>query len=340
MNQQLITLFIQLREQAKSDNDSAKAFRINTYNKVIKYLESYPYDIKTIDDVNNFAQSHEGIGKKTITRMIEYIQTGNMTDVIPMSTPLQEHMKYFNVSEPIAQQIISAGYTDPTKVPSMILEYIQVTNLFKEVYGVGSVNADKWYYQGYRKLSDIPQNELTRSQQIGIKYVNDFKQQIPRSEIASLDTYLKQIQGLTFEICGSYRRGLSTSGDIDIIILDIPNFDIVQFLTSLPFIMKDDILAQGSKKINAVALIDKIYRRIDFEIVQQEEYPFALLYFTGPKEFNIALRDRARKMNWKLNEKGLTLTNGELLLQKSEKEIMMTLGFPYYTPQERQELYS
>lgn len=340
MNRELITIFTQLKDLANNEKaDSASSFRVKSYNKVIKYLESYPTQIKTINDINIFSNTHDGIGKKTIDRMIEFINTGTLKELNEIqhsNNPIHQHMKHFNIDASSAEQLIKAGYTDPTKVPPIVLEYINVTNMFKEIYGVGPVNADKWFYEGYRTLSDIPQESLTYAQQIGIKYYNDFKQRIPRNEIDKLNNYLNQINGLTFMICGSYRRGLPDSGDIDIVVLDVPNTSLIEYLITLPFMR--EILAKGTKKINGVALIDKVHRRIDFEIVQKEEYPYAILYFTGPKEFNIALRDRARKMGWRLNEKGLILANGESFNLSSEKEIMETLGFPYYTPEEREKL--
>ena len=64
---------------------------------------------------------------------------------------------------------------------------------------------------------------LTKGQRIGLKYFQDFEERIPRKEIEATEKILRsEIQRLDpdyeITICGSYRRGLPTSGDIDVLL--------------------------------------------------------------------------------------------------------------------------
>ena len=112
-----------------------------------------------------------------------------------------------------------------------------------------------------------------------------------------------------FEIVGSYRRGADNSGDIDVIITsknDDPKvFDLfIGALIQNKIII--ELLSKGKKKSLTVGkLRGHPARRLDFMFSTKEEYPFAVLYFTGSKIFNTLMRARALKMGYTMNEHGL-----------------------------------
>ena len=65
-----------------------------------------------------------------------------------------------------------------------------------------------------------------------------------------------------------------------------------------------NVLAHGDTKSSVVLTGGT---QADLRIVSDEEYPFALNYFTGSKEHNVALRGRAKKAGWSLNEYGFSV---------------------------------
>jgi DNA polymerase/3'-5' exonuclease PolX len=77
--------------------------------------------------------------------------------------------------------------------------------------------------------------------------------------------------------------------------------------------------------------------RIDVRFVDKESWPFALLYFTGPKSFNIKMRNQAKEEGYeKLNEYGLYLLDGRPVEGiKNEEDIFDFLGMDYVDPDER-----
>ena len=76
--------------------------------------------------------------------------------------------------------------------------------------------------------------------------------------------------------------------------------------------------------------------QVDVRIFDKEEYPTALLYFTGPKEHNITLRSLAKKQGFKLNEYGLYENESGLKLRtESEADIYKLLKCEYQTPEKR-----
>jgi len=74
----------------------------------------------------------------------------------------------------------------------------------------------------------------------------------------------------------------------------------------------------------------------DLRVVTRQEFPYALVYFTGSKEHNVRLRGIAKKKGWKLNEYGI-FDGDNLVTCKSEEEIYRALGLPYIPPELRED---
>ncbi|KAF4968561.1 hypothetical protein FZEAL_10369 [Fusarium zealandicum] len=97
---------------------------------------------------------------------------------------------------------------------------------FYNIWGVGDVTAREFYRKGWRDLDDLVQygwNSLSRSQQIGVKYFDEFLLKIPRDEVASIGAtilrHARQIDsGFEMVIVGGYRRGKQQSGDVDVVL--------------------------------------------------------------------------------------------------------------------------
>ena len=98
-------------------------------------------------------------------------------------------------------------------------------------------------------------------------------------------------------------------------------------------------LAEGVKKYMGVAqLRRKPGRRIDLMLTPRAEYPYALLYFTGSKAFNIRVRRAALEKGLSLNEYGLTLLKGSLKRLpriESEHQLLEYLIGEYVEPKDR-----
>ncbi|KAL0933021.1 DNA polymerase type-X family protein pol4 [Colletotrichum truncatum] len=103
---------------------------------------------------------------------------------------------------------------------------LSVMHLFYGVWGVGDATARHFYQKGWRDLDDVVEygwDSLTRVQQIGVKFYDDFKLKIPRHEVESIaNIILSHAQRFSPDfqmvIAGGYRRGKKGSGDVDVII--------------------------------------------------------------------------------------------------------------------------
>ncbi|MCJ1305474.1 hypothetical protein MMC08_008288 [Hypocenomyce scalaris] len=105
---------------------------------------------------------------------------------------------------------------------------LQVLRVFYEIWGVGATTARQFFYDhGWRDLDDIVEQgwqTLSRVQQIGVKYYDEFQQKIPRAEVesiaATIITHAKRVRddGIECILVGGYRRGKRESGDVDLIL--------------------------------------------------------------------------------------------------------------------------
>ncbi|KAH0536998.1 hypothetical protein FGG08_006170 [Glutinoglossum americanum] len=105
---------------------------------------------------------------------------------------------------------------------------LRVLRLFYEIWGVGATTAREFYYdKGWRDLDDIVEQgweSLSRVQQIGVKYFEEFQRKISRQEVESIAEIITQHarevrdDGIESCIVGGYRRGKQMSGDVDVIL--------------------------------------------------------------------------------------------------------------------------
>ena len=99
---------------------------------------------------------------------------------------------------------------------------------------------------------------------------------------------------------GSLRRGRETVGDLDLLVTGRDPASIADHFVKFPGIAA--ILAKGEDKVSVKLKNDL---QVDVRLLERSAYGAALQYFTGSKEHNVALRDRAKRHGWKLNEYGL-----------------------------------
>jgi DNA polymerase/3'-5' exonuclease PolX len=132
--------------------------------------------------------------------------------------------------------------------------------------------------------------------------------------------------GLTYKITGSIRRKVPKVKDIDVVIVS-EEFDSWEYFVES---ISDKILRKGEQEI------DFNYNGIDINIraVPKEEFGAGILYFTGPRSFEIFLRQEAKKKGYKLNRHGLFDSEGKHIV-KTEKDIFKKLDIPYIEPEER-----
>jgi NAD-dependent DNA ligase len=303
--------FIELMEQLSNIMlKQGEPFRARAYQKAQETIMSYQGDILSPNDLKN----QPGIGSTIMEKLNEFVLTGTL-------------------------KILERERNNPV-------------NILTDIYGVGPKKAKDLVDKGITSIEDLRKNQqlLNDIQKIGLKYYEDVIKRIPRTEIQDYENIFNNefkkvaTNDSHFEIVGSYRRGAQNSGDIDVIITaDSPKV----FTNFIDELIKKQIilyvLSRGSNKCLVMAKIpssDSV-RRVDFLYTSLEEFPFAILYFTGSKHFNTVMRHIALENGYTMNEHGINKIEakkkGEKVdhIFKNEKDIFDFLGIIYKNPTER-----
>lgn len=338
LNQEIAKALQELGEFEKNVN--GQIYKYNAYHKAAYSIAHCPVKINS----GTKAMDLDGVGKKIASRIDEFVEFGKIKELEEM-----KHSDYFkSVSE------------------------------LNRVLGIGPAHARKFYREGVRKIEDLNdrKDELTHEQQLGLKYFQDFEKKIPREEVEKIEKLVIDVverldDKYVVTVCGSYRRGLPFSNDIDILIthplfvskswaksnaIDPEVSDhIVQYKKSPKFLLSKiidklieikflshDIIAFGDTKFMGICSLNNKspFKRIDIRIFPHDEYYPALLYYTGSFTFNHEMRKLALQKGYTLNEYSLRKVApngvaGKPLHIKSERDIFDYLEMDYKRPNER-----
>ena len=149
-----------------------------------------------------------------------------------------------------------------------------------------------------------------------------------------LDTLRLHPEVSQLAVAGSYRRAKETVHDLDFLVATKEPALVCQDFTTLPQVAS--IIACGDTKA-AVRLHNGL--QCDLRAVSNAQFPFALQYFTGSKEHNVALRSLALKQGFSLNEYGFTATDGTSQPPAAihdEADLYHALGLDFIQPELRE----
>jgi len=260
--------------------------------------------------------------------------------------------------------ILKTGTSDGIEINE---EMSAVENLSK-IAGIGPATASKLYnelnvttVEELREIYDLNKNVINSKQAIGLRHYDDLLKRIPRVEMNNWKDILTSIFQDTLDslnldgnlvISGSYRREKEDSGDVDVLIISKSYNEFLmntfyKNLIEVGIFKEENVMASGGTKIMAVAKILDTFRHVDIFYFSSDVFPFALLFTTGSKEFNLKMRSHALKLGFSLNERNLTKKNGTLVseeeyitkikkrLPENEEDIFKFLDYKYIEPQFR-----
>ena len=282
----------------KRDAANKEVFSARAYAKVISQLRDLSDPIIHYEDLKNI----KGIGQKIEKKIKEILETGSLAAA-------EKAKEVYN---------------------------IDALDAFQHIYGVGPTKASELVKLGITSIEELRKQPdiLNEKQKIGLQYYEDLLERIPRTEMIIHQAILEKVIP-EMEIVGSFRRESETSGDIDVLLKgDLRQY--VSLLQECGYIK--EILALGDHKCMAISQVNGKARRLDLLVTPDEEYAYAMLYFTGSDRFNVACRQHALTMGYTLNEHKLTSlhsTASAIPYMKTEKDIFTFLGLRYIQPSKR-----
>lgn len=304
-----------------SESKTSNMYRIDAIEKNAKYIKNMTKTIKSENDVKNI----KGFGKGTISRIKEILDTGDLKELKILKYKLKNLYKKHQIVEKLCT-VIGIGQ----------IIGLQLVNL----HNITSLED----FKARVKSGDIEVNDKIR---LGLKYEGKFEKIIKRKYITNIYNNIKNYLSIESIVCGSYRRGKETSHDIDLLLCDkkLVTLDDVKNSTKLSKIIRklkknkiitDDITSENvkTKYMGFTTYKNKLYR-IDIRLVPYESYYSSIVYFTGSYETNIRMRNKAKKLAYKLSEYGIFNVMGKKVPINSEQDVFRILRMPYLEPWER-----
>jgi DNA polymerase (family 10) len=291
-------------------------FKIRAYQRAVRSIEYLPVELEQMAAEGKLKEI-PGVGEAIARKITELVTTG--------------HLGYYDKLKAEFPEGVSALLDIPGVGPKTAL-------LLSRELEVGSADELEAAIIGgqvarlYRMGDKAADNILHRIQAMRHK-----DRRIPIGEVLpvvdEITAQLQELPGLRNLVpAGSLRRFLETIGDIDLMGTTADAVGVLNAFTGLPQVK--EVLASGTTKASVVVSGDW---QVDLRIVEPDSFGSLLQYFTGSKQHNINLRERARRRGLSLSEYGITeLATGRLEKYATEEAFYHRLGLQYIPPEIRE----
>jgi len=298
-------------------------FRIRSYQRAAEAIEALPNSIASLVCEPKKLLEVPGIGKGMAANIKELCESGQ----------LKLHQELLQKYRPSMLELLKIQGLGP-KTIALIWSAFQVSDL---------AGVEQLAREG--KLRELPRLSEKSEQKI-LKAIEDYRRISGRFLLDEADrtaqkltAHLAHIAGIEkITPAGSLRRGRETVGDLDILITgpccvdDQMRLGLMEEILRFPGIV--DVLAKGDNKVSFKL---RNGMQVDVRTLPPESYGAALQYFTGSKNHNVTLRQRALKQGYTLSEYGLfTLDNNERVAGTTEDDIYGNLGLEWIAPELRE----
>lgn len=292
------------------------AFKCRAYANAARALSDNLTDLEQII-AEGRVREIRGIGEAIAGRISEYYATGKI-----------QYYEDLKISFP-------ESLLELTGIPNLGPKKIKV---LYETFAIATVGELEYACRENRLIGLAGFGEKSQEKILkGIEFMKQHKGEhlfadVYPQALAIRDKLREKVPGSLIEICGSIRRRKEVIRDMDILVAGGDREALSLAFTTLTGI--EEIYLTGDTK-TSVRLISGI--DADLRIVEPQEFPFALMYFTGSKEHNVRLRGIAKKRNLKLNEYGL-FHGANPVSADSEEHIYHRLGLDYVAPELREDM--
>ena len=289
-------------------------FKIRAYRNGADIVSNHPHDLAALDETG--LREIPGIGKDLAGKIREISQTGDA----------EFHRELVAEFPPTILDLLNLQGVGPKTVATLYRELgVRTLEDLERAAADGRIRALRG--MGAKKEALILKALEERKRFAG-------RHLLPHAHdaAAALVSYLRErAPDATIEPVGSLRRGCDTCGDLDLLASGAPASLMEDFVD---YNSVERVLGQGETK-SSVLLAGGF--QADLRLVAADSRGAALQYFTGSKAHNIALRDRAIDLGFKLNEYGLFRTEDDVRVAgEREEDIYAALGLEWIPPELRE----
>ena len=283
-------------------------FKVRAYHRAAEQITRLNRSLQSMNGEE--IRQIEGVGERIAQKIQEILEKGTFQEL----------------------ETIRAG------IPATLIELLNLE-------GVGPKTiAHLWRTMGIQSLDDLERAARghriraikgfgERKEQDILHAIDLYRQQGSRMTRLQADRVVQCVTAVlptgTYNVAGSYRRGKSTIGDIDIVVALTPS-SVNPRLREIA----QEVIDEGDRRTS----IRCEGQRVDLRFTKVNEYGSMLLYLTGSKDFNIRLREIALSRGLKLNEYGIEdHRDGKLHTFSREEELFAFLGMEYVPPEIRED---
>src|SRR3984885_222208 len=305
--------------------DGQDSFRIRSYRNAAEAIEALPQQIATLIEDPKKVLAVPGIGKGMLANLQHLFNEGTV----------EIHAELLKKYRPSMLELLKIQGLGP-KTIALIWSAYQICDLD----GVEAL-AREGKIRTLPRMGEKHEQKLLKAiedyRRIGGRFLLDTAEQLAEKLVAHL-LAAPGVEKVT--PAGSLRRGRETVGDLDILVTGKACADpgarqkMADHLLRFPGLM--EVIGQGENKIS---FRQRNGIQVDVRLLPPESFGAAMQYFTGSKAHNVALRQRALKMGYTLNEYSLAdLETEKPIAGKSEEEIYAKLKLDFIPPELRENL--
>ncbi len=301
---EILRMLAELAKLTALDEGSPQAFRVRAYENALHGIEGYAGDVTGL--TRNVLVEIKGVGASTADKILEFIDTGSVAKLDTLRS------KY------------PPGFVELTKIPGLGPKTLK---LIRSELGVEDIGGLQEAIAAER-LRDLPGLGKTSEEKIakaierlglhGKDRRTPLVEALPLAR--SLAGRIASLASVEAAVpCGSIRRFSETVGDVDIVVATTEPSEVSRYVLGLADVA--ETIGSGETK---TSFLTRERMQVDVRTVEPGQMGSALLYFTGSKAHNIALRQRAIDRGWLLSEYGL-FEDGKVIVSDSEEGIYEAL---------------
>ncbi len=287
-------------------------FRVRAYRRAARIVDGLPQSVGTLLSEGRDLSELPGIGKDLAGKIADIVATGHFTVLESLKKKLPGQIGDMAALPGLGPKRIKLLY-DKLKVHTLDdLRGAVKSGRLGELKGFGPAIVGK-----LAAALDRP------------RAPSRFKLATAEAEAEALLAYLRD--GGRVVVAGSYRRRRDTVGDLDVLATATNGAAIGEKMQRYENVA--EVVAHGPTRTTVVL---RSGLQVDMRAVPEESYGAALLYFTGSKAHNIALRGLALRRHWKLNEYGL-FAGKQRIAGATEEDVYAKLGLSFIPPELRED---
>jgi DNA polymerase (family 10) len=295
--------------------DGANAFRVRAYQNAARLIDGLGRGVADMLRDGEDLTELEGIGADLAGKIEEIVTTGRLEALHELERRMPVALVELTSLPGLGPKRIRSLY-EALKIRSLEdLERAARAGRIQAIPGFGQKTVDKI-------LQAIAERRVTQAR---INWLE------AESTAAPLLARLRAVPGVTAAVAaGSFRRSKETVGDLDLLVAAARSAEVMKRFVDYQEVA--EVVSLGTTR-STVRLRSGL--QVDLRVVPAASYGAALLYFTGSKSHNIALRSLAAKRGWKLSEYGL-FDGRRRLAGRTEHGVYNRLGLAYIEPELRE----